>query len=374
MRTHNPFLAGSIPACPNFHILRYAVSDEKMMNQGQILLYQTEDGRQRIEVRLEQGTVWLSQTLMAELFQTTVANINLHIKNIYDEKEVPTEGTIKQYLIVRQEGSRKVQRPIIYYNLDTILAVGFRVRSHRGVQFRQWASQLLKEYIVKGFTLDDDRLSNPAGLAYFDELLDRIRAIRTSEKHFYQKIRDIYTLSADYDPQHSMTQEFFKTVQNKLLYAVTGLTAAEIIHNRVSAARPNLGLMTWEGVRRGKKLTKRDVEVAKNYLNHDEIKNLEQLVSQYLDFAERQARHRKVMYMADWKTKLDAFLQVNDENILTHAGSISAEIAKELALTEYEKFEELQRQEEKLQCEEELREAIQKVIMSCESLDHEESF
>ncbi len=338
-----------------------------MINQGQILLYQTEDGRQRIEVRLEQDTVWLSQMLMAELFQTTVANINLHIRNIYEEKEVSTEGTIKQYLIVRQEGSRKVQRPVIYYNLDTILAVGFRVRSHRGVQFRQWASQLLKEYIVKGFTLDDERLSNPGGLAYFDELLDRIRAIRASEKHFYQKIRDIYTLSADYDPQHSMTQEFFKTVQNKLLYAVTGLTAAEIIHKRVNVAQPNLGLMTWDGARRGKKLTKRDVEIAKNYLNHDEIKNLEQLVSQYLDFAERQAHHRKVMYMADWKTKLDAFLQLNDEKILTHAGSISAELAKELALAEYEKFEEYHRKEERVQSAAELHETIQKVITNREA-------
>ena len=204
-------------------------------------------------------------------------------------------------------------------------------------------------------------------MAYFDELLDRIRAIRTSEKHFYQKIRDIYVLSADYDPQHPMTQEFFKTVQNKLLYAVTGLTAAEIIRDRASATSPNLGLMTWEGVRRGKKLTRRDVEIAKNYLNHDELKNLEQLVSQYLDFAERQARNRKVMYMTDWKTKLDAFLQVNDEKILTHAGSISAELAKELAFAEYEKFEELHRNEEKLQFEEELHEVVQKVISDREA-------
>lgn len=340
--------------------------EEAPANQSNLLFYQTEDGHQRIEVRLEEGTVWLSQMLMSDLFQTTVANVNLHIRNIYEDKEVSVEGTIKQYLIVRQEGSRKVQRPVIYYNLDMILAVGFRVRSHRGVQFRQWANQLLREYIVKGFTLDDERLSNPGALAYFDELLDRIRTIRASEKHFYQKIRDIYTLSADYDPQHSLTQEFFKTVQNKLLYAVTGLTAAEIIHKRVNAAHPNLGLMTWDGAHRGKRLTKRDVEVAKNYLGQDEIKNLEQLVSQYLDFAERQARQRKVMYMADWKTKLDAFLQLNDEKILTHAGSISAEIARELALAEYEKFEEHQRREEQEKNEEELREVLQKVITNRE--------
>lgn len=340
------------------------------MNQGQILLYQTEDGCQRIDVHLENETVWLSQKGMAELFQTTPQNINIHLKNIFSEREVSQDSVIKESLITASDG-KKYRTQL--FRLEAIIAVGYRVSSHRGIQFRQWATERLKEYIVKGFTLDDDRLSNPGGLAYFDELLDRIRAIRASEKHFYQKIRDIYTLSADYDSQHSMTQEFFKTVQNKLLYAVTGLTAAEIIHKRVNAAKPNLGLMTWDGARRGKKLTKRDIEISKNYLNHDEIKNLEQLVSQYLDFAERQARHRKVMHMADWKTKLDAFLQVNDEKILTHAGSISAELAKELAFAEYEKLEELQRKEEKLQCEEELREAIQKVITNRESSDLEES-
>jgi hypothetical protein len=306
------------------------MSEEKILNQGQILLYQTEDGRQRIEVRLENETVWLSQKGMAELFQTTPQNINIHLKNIFSEGEVSQDSVIKESLITASDG-KKYRTQLV--RLEAIIAVGYRVSSHRGTQFRQWASRLLKEYIVKGFTLDDERLGHAGGLVYFDELLDRIRAIRASEKHFYQKIRDIYTLSADYDPQHSMTQEFFKTVQNKLLYAVTGLTAAEIIQKRVDSAQPNLGLMTWDGALQGKKLTKRDVEIAKNYLNHDELKNLEQLVSQYLDFAERQARNRKVMYMTDWKTKLDAFLQVNDEKILTHAGSISAELAKELALS-----------------------------------------
>ncbi len=339
------------------------------IGNSQILLYQTEDGRQRIEVRLEQGTVWLSQKGMAELFQTTPQNITMHLKNIFSEGEIRRNSVCKESLQTASDGKKYRMQ---LYRLEAIIAVGYRVSSHRGTQFRQWATERLKEYIVKGFTLDDDRLSSPGGLAYFDELLDRIRAIRTSEKHFYQKIRDIYTLSADYDSQHLMTQEFFKTVQNKLLYAVTGLTAAEIIRNRASATRPNLGLMAWDGARRGKKLAKRDVEIAKNYLNHEELKNLEQLVSQYLDFAERQARHRKVMYMADWKTKLDAFLQVNDEKILTHAGSISAELAKELAFAEYEKFEELQRKEEKLQCEEQLHEAIQKVISSREVSNPEE--
>jgi len=344
-----------------------------LTSKSQILLYQTEDGRQRIEVRLDQDTVWLSQILMAELFQTTVANINIHIRSIYEEKEVSTEGTIKQYLMVRQEGSRKVQRSVSYYNLSMILAVGFRIRSHRGVQFRQWASQMLKDYIVKGFTLDDERLSNPGQLVYFDELLDRIRAIRTAEKHFYQKIRDIYTLSADYDPQHLMTQEFFKTVQNKLLYAVTGLTAAEIIHKRAKATQPNMGLTSWDGSNRKRSLTKRDVEIAKNYLNHEELKNLELLVSQYLDFAERQARQRKVMYMANWRTKLDAFLELNDEKILTHAGKISVELAKELALAEYEKFDENRRQEETMRSGEELQAVIQKVIMSNNVPDSQEA-
>ncbi len=343
------------------------------INQSQILLYQTEDGRQRIEVRLDQGTVWLSQVLMAELFQTTVANINLHIRNIYDEKELLMEGTIKECLIVRNEGSRRVQRTVIYYNLDMILAVGFRVRSHRGVQFRQWATQRLNEYIVKGFTLDDERLSKPGGVDYFDELLDRIRVIRSSEKRFYQKIRDIYTLSADYDSQHPMAQEFFKTVQNKLLYAVTGFTAAEIIHKRADASKPNMGLTTWDGASRGKVLVKRDVEISKNYLNHEEIKDLASLVDQYLDFAERQARRQKVMYMADWRSKLDAFLQLNDDKILTHAGKISAEMAKELALTEYAKFEGHRRSEEGIHAEKELREALQKVMISRESPDPQES-
>ena len=334
-----------------------------------LLLYQTEDGRQRIEVRLENGTVWLSQKLMAELFQTTPQNINMHLKNIFTEKEIDPNSVIKESLLTAADGKRyKTQ----VYRLEAIIAVGYRVNSHRGTQFRQWATERLNEYIIKGFTLDDERLSKPGAVDYFDELLDRIRAIRASEKRFYQKIRDIYVLSADYDPQHSMTQEFFKTVQNKLLYAVTGLTAAEIIHARVNALKPNMGLTTWEGANRGKALVKRDVEIAKNYLHQEEIKDLDLLVSQYLDFAERQARHKKVMYMADWKSKLDAFLQVNDEKILTHAGSIAAEMAKELAVSEYAKFEERRRQEESSQEEIDLRDVVQKVMLHRETLQKDE--
>ena len=342
---------------------------ESQKNESQILLYQTEDGKQRIEVHLQNETVWLSQKLMAELFQTTTQNINMHLKNIFSEEEVIADSVIKESLITASDG-KKYRTHL--YRLEAIIAVGYRVSSHRGTQFRQWATQQLKEYIVKGFILDDERLSKPGKIDYFDELLERIRAIRSSEKRFYQKIRDIYTLSADYSPDHSMTQEFFKTVQNKLLYAVTGLTAAEIIHKRVDASKPNMGLMTWDGARRGKKLTKHDVEIAKNYLQHEEIKDLELLVSQYLDFAERQARQRKVMYMADWKAKLDAFLQLNETQILTHAGKISAEIAKELALSEYGKFEELRKKEIVLQNEEELSEAFRNLLGCRESLKSSE--
>lgn len=338
--------------------------DNNFVNEGQILLYQTENGRQRIEVHLQAETVWLSQKGMAELFQTTPQNINIHLKNIFSEGELFQEAVIKESLITASDG-KKYRTQL--YRLEMIIAIGYRVSSHRGTQFRQWATERLKEYIVKGFTLDDERLSSPGGMDYFDEILDRIRAIRVSEKRFYQKIRDIYTLSVDYDPQHSMTQEFFKTVQNKLLYAATGFTAAEIVHQRANASNPNMGLTTWDGAGRGKKLAKHDVEIAKNYLNHEEIKDLEQLVSQYLDFAERQARNRKILYMADWKTKLDAFLQLNDDKILTHAGKISAEMARELSLSEYAKFEESNRREELFHSEEELREILNSVIASREA-------
>ncbi len=345
------------------------MSDEHFISQGQILLYQTEDGSQRIEVHLQDETVWLSQKLMAELFQTTPQNINIHLKNIFSEGEMPQDSVIKESLITASDG-KKYRTQL--YRLEVIIAIGYRVNSHRGTQFRQWATQRLKEYIVKGFTLDDERLSKPGRIDYFDELLDRIRAIRSSEKRFYQKIRDIYTLSADYDPQHPMTQDFFKTVQNKLLYAVTGFTAAEIIYKRTNASNLNMGLTTWDGVGRGKKLTKNDVDIAKNYLSHDEIKDLELLVSQYLDFAERQARQKKILYMVDWKTKLDAFLALNDDKILANAGTISAEMARELALTEYANFEEHRKKEELMHSEEELREVLNRVMTNRESLEFEE--
>lgn len=336
--------------------------DYDMPTKSSILLYQTEDGRQRIEVRLENETVWLSQRLLAELFQKDVRTINEHIKNIYDEGELLPESTIRKFRIVQTEGNRQVARTVEFYNLEVIIAVGYRVRSHRGTQFRQWATEHLRDYIVKGFTLDDERLSEPGGIEYFDELLDRIRAIRASEKRFYQKIRHIYALSADYDPLYHLSKEFFATVQNKILYAVTGMTAAEIIHSRADARKPNMGLTTWKWVGRRRQLTKQDTEVAKNYLNKEEISTLELLVNQYLDFAELQARQHKIMYMADWKTKLNAFLELNDQDILSNAGRISSEMASELAHAEYDVFSNKRHRIEANKADEELREAVKKLI------------
>ncbi len=335
--------------------------DSEMPTKSSILLYQTEDGRQRIEVRLENETVWLNQRLLSELFQKDVRTINEHIKNIYDEGELTPEATIRKFRIVQTEGGRQVSRTVDFYNLDVIIAVGYRVHSHRGTQFRQWATEHLREFIVKGFTLDDERLSESDGIKYFDELLERIRAIRASEKRFYQKIRDIYTLSADYDPGHNLTKEFFATVQNKILYAVTGMTAAELIHSRADASKPNMGLTTWKGVGRKRQLAKQDTEIAKNYLYEEEMRTLELLVNQYLDFAELQARQHKIMYMADWKKKLDAFLELNDQDILSNAGRISSEMAVELAHAQYELFANERNLIEANKADEELHDAIKKL-------------
>lgn len=304
------------------------------MNNSEIIIYNTEDGKSRIQVRLEDGTVWLSQRLIAELFQVAVHTVNEHIKNIYAEGEVPTEATIRNFRIVQKEGLREVARDVEFYNLDLIMAVGFRVRSERGTQFRRWATEKLKEYIVKGFVIDNERLKEPGGLDYFDDLLEQIRDIRASEKRFYQKIRDIYKLAIDYRPDAEETHEFFQIVQNKLHWAVAGHTAAEIIHGRASANKPNMGLTSWKGskVRRG------DVTVAKNYLTGEEITQLNKIVNMYLDYAEEQARRRKVLYMKDWRDKLDAFLKFHEHEILKDAGRVSMEVAQNLALEEYDKF------------------------------------
>ena len=305
-------------------------------NRSEIILYNTEDGQGRIQVRLEGGTVWLPQSGMVDLYQTTKQNVSLHIKNIYEEGELARETTVKQYLTVQTEGSRKITRPIEFYNLDMILAVGYRVRSHRGVQFRRWATERLREYLVKGFTMDDERLKKGRvlGADYFDELLERIRDIRASEKRFYQKIRDLYALSIDYDVKAEQTLEFFGIVQNKLHWAISGKTAAEIIKERADAGKPNMGLTSWKGA----KVRRSDVTVAKNYLTAEEISELNRIVVMYLDYAEDQARRRKPLYMRDWRARLDAFLKFNEREILEHSGRVSMEVAQALALDEYEKL------------------------------------
>jgi len=302
---------------------------------GQFLVYETDDGQVKIDVRLEDETVWLTQQHMTDLFQTTKQNVSLHIQNIFDEGELTPEATVKKYLSVRREGRREVKRLLDYYNLDMIISVGYRVKSHVATRFRIWATQRLREYIIKGFVLDDERLKNPdQPFDYFDELVRRIQDIRTSERRFYQKITDIYATSIDYDPTMEISIEFFKTVQNKMHWAITGMTAAEIIHERASSDKASMGLSSW----RGTKVRKEDVTIAKNYLTERELLALNNLVEQYLIFAEGQAMRRIPMHMADWIKKLDAFLTVNEREILTHAGRISHEIAKEMAEAEYEKF------------------------------------
>jgi hypothetical protein len=262
--------------------------------------------------------------------------VSFHIRNILEEGELDQAATVKQYLTVQIEGSRAVKRTIDYYNLDMILAIGYRVRSHRGTQFRRWATERLREYLIKGFVLDDQRLKDQRtiGADYFDELLERIRDIRASEKRFYHKIRDIYTLAIDYDPRAETTLEFFRAVQNKLHWAITGHTAAEIIAERADASRTNMGLSSWKGG----KVRKGDVTVAKNYLNETEIKKLNRIITMYLDYAEVQAERKQPVYMKEWKEKLDAFLRFNEQEILSDKGTVSMEVAQQLALEEYEKF------------------------------------
>lgn len=306
------------------------------MDKGQFLLYQTPDGDSQIEVKLQNDTVWLSLDQMAELFQRNKSTISRHIKNVLEDGELQEEATIANFATVQNEGTRKVERVIAYYNLDMIISVGYRVHSYRGVQFRIWATKVLKEYIVKGFAMNDDLLKRAGGGNYFDELLARIRDIRSSEKVFYRKVLEIYALSIDYDPRVEMTQKFFKTVQNKMHYSVHGHTAAEIIYERADAEKNFMGLTTWSGAMPSKP----EAEIAKNYLTHEEIKSLNRIVSLYLDFAEMQAEEHRPMYMKDWINILDDFLRISRKDILTHAGKISAKLAKEKADQEYDKFKE----------------------------------
>ena len=306
------------------------------MDKGQFLLYQTPDGDSQIEVKLQNDTVWLSLDQMAELFQRNKSTISRHIKNVLEDGELQEEATIANFATVQNEGTRKVERVIAYYNLDMIISVGYRVHSYRGVQFRIWATKVLKEYIVKGFAMNDDLLKRAGGGNYFDELLARIRDIRSSEKVFYRKVLEIYALSIDYDPRVEMTQKFFKTVQNKMHYSVHGHTAAEIIYERADSEKDFMGLTTWSGAMPSKP----EAEIAKNYLTHEEIKSLNRIVSLYLDFAEMQAEEHRPMYMKDWINILDDFLRISRKDILTHAGKISAKLAKEKADHEYDKFKE----------------------------------
>lgn len=306
------------------------------MDKGQILLYQSADGDSKIEVRLENDTVWLTADQMAELFQRNKSTISRHIRNVLEDGELEESSVVAFFATVQNEGYRMVERKVAYYNLDMIISVGYRVHSYRGVQFRIWATKVLKEYIVKGFALNDDLLKRAGGGNYFDELLARIRDIRSSEKVFYRKVLEIYALSIDYDPSVEMTQQFFKMVQNKMHYSVHGHTAAEIIYERADATKDFMGLTTWSGALP----TKPEAEVAKNYLTQEEIASLNRIVSLYLDFAEMQAEEHRPMYMKDWINILDEFLRISRKDILTHAGKISAKLAKEKADTEYDKFKE----------------------------------
>jgi hypothetical protein len=310
------------------------------MENSEILIYQSEDGNTKVEVRMEGESVWLAQGQMVDLFQTTKQNVSLHIKNCFEEGELDENSVVKEYLTTAADGKKYATK---YYNLDVIISVGYRVKSHRGTQFRIWATNRLREYIIKGFTLDDERLKRAGQMNYFDELINRIRDIRSSEKVFYQKVKDIYTTSVDYDPNQPQTVEFFKIVQNKLLWAVSQKTAAEIIAARADAEKPSMGLTSWSGG----KVRKSDIATAKNYLNENEITALNLLVEQFLAFAEAQAQQRKVMYMQDWIKRLNDILTINERAVLEHAGRIRKELADEMAEKEYEKFKAQQQALEK---------------------------
>lgn len=305
--------------------------------EGKILFYKAEDGNINLGVLFSGETVWLTQAQMAELFGKTKQNISLHINNIFTEGELDKDSVVKEYLTTANDGKKYKTK---YYNLDVIISVGYRVKSIQGTQFRIWATKTLREFIIKGFVLDDERLKNGVhfGKDYFDELLERIREIRASERRFYQKITDIYAeCSIDYDKNSQVTKTFYATVQNKLHWAITGHTAAEIIKERANASKPNMGLTTWKRSPDGK-ILKSDVSVAKNYLSEKELKELNRIVNMYLDYAELQASRQIPMKMEDWVNKLDAFLNFNDYKVLKDSGKISAEVAKKLAEGEYEKF------------------------------------
>lgn len=306
--------------------------------EGGFLIYQGEDGRLKLDVRLQDETVWLTQPLMAQLFQTSVPNISMHIRNVYEDGELVPEATLKKFLTVREEGARRVQRNLDYYNLDMIISVGYRVKSAVATRFRIWATERLKEYIVKGFVLNDERLKEPDGARYFEELLARIRDIRSSEKIFWRKVLEIYATSIDYDPKAETSVLFFKQVQNKMHWAAHGHTAAELIYERADSGEPDMGITNYPG----SKLLKKDVEIAKNYLSEEELGMLNRIVTAYLEMAEIQALNRKPMTMQDWIGQLDAFLTMTGRELLEHAGTVSHEKAMKKAHAEYERHREEQ--------------------------------
>lgn len=317
-------------------------------SRGELILYATEDGEAKFSLRAEGGTVWLTQGELADLFQSTKQNISLHIKNILGDGELEEAATVKDSLTVQTEGNREVRRSVRLYNLDLILAVGYRVRSPRGTQFRQWATTHLREYLVKGFVLDDARLKEPGGWDYFDELLQRIRDIRASEKRFYQKVRDLFALSIDYRDDLEAAGLFFAEVQNKMLFAVTKQTAAEIVVQRSDSAKPNMALTAWKGGR----VRKNDVIVAKNYLRAEEIDQLNRIVTMFLDFAELRAQQRSGIRMADWRQNVDSFIQFNERPLLQKAGRVSHEQMLRIAHERYSEFDAKRRASEALQADE----------------------
>lgn len=318
-------------------------------NQSEIVLYTTTDGKVKIETIFQNETIWLTQAKLAELFSIDRSVITKHLANIYNDNELEKKATCAKFAQVQMEGNREISRKIEFYNLDAIIAVGYRVNSKRATQFRIWATNILKEYIIKGFAMDDDRLKQIDNWDYFDEWLERIRDIRASEKRFYQKIRDIYATAIDYDKKSEQAQVFFKKVQNKMLWATTGKTAAELIENRSNSKIPTMGLTSW----RGSIVRKQDVAIAKNYLKEDEIKDLNEIVTMYLDYAERQARKRQTVTMEQWADKLDGFLEFNEQEILTHAGKVKAEVAKKIAEDRYEEFDDKRKKAEILAADEE---------------------
>ena len=322
------------------------MTKDLMTDESKIILYRTPQGNVSVEVFFKDENVWLTQKRMAELFDIEVNTVNYHIKEIYKSLELQQVSTIRKFRIVQKEGDREIERDLDFYNLDMIISVGYRVHSAKATQFRIWATKVLKEYMIKGFALDDERLKSGKSFdqRYFTELIERIRDIRASERQFYQKITDIYAeCSIDYDPNSEITKEFYATAQNKLHWAIHGHTAAELITKRVSAEKPHIGLASWKNSPTGK-IRKSDVSIAKNYLNEKELRQLNRIVTMYLDYAETQAENHKTMTMKDWIIKLDAFLKFNEKDILTNPGKVSAEVAKELAEKEFEKYEFRQRE------------------------------